>query len=770
MLASSSVLFAKGSFAVKPPATWVRIINPDSNAAPENGSSSTFILDDHQVRVGERTADRYYHHVQRIDSTAGLDDLSQLRLYFEPSYQQLTIHFIKIVRGKDTINALRPSEIRIIQQEEELDEQLFNGTLAAVVFLNDLRIGDIIDYSYTVSGENPVLNGRYVENFYLADSVPIKHLTLRLLCPSRRSLAMRTNNINIQPAIQTVGSDTEYFWERRDVAGISYEDITPQWVDPYPTVTLSEFQSWADVIKWGTSLYKLPTTQPPQLAAKIAEWKGEFSNASERAIAALRFVQDEIRYLGIELDRYSHQPTPPDKVFARRFGDCKDKSLLLVSILNSMDIQAAPALVNTSAGKTLDNRQPSPFAFDHVIVQAVIEGKTYWLDPTQSYQRGALSKYYDPPFERALVLREGNEALDKIPLPKSSSGSVAVNEVYQAPTSQSQVTLKVTMTYYGSEADNMRVRLSTQSLSDLAKSYLNYYAEDNPSIRAQALPTIDDDQTNNKIVVQETYSIDAFWKDGKHHFVADRIYSELTKPNISQRSMPLGVRYPLSITHTTLIDLSEHYRVKPMQTTISDDSMRFDYNSSATGNVIRLEYSLKTLADSVSVENVPKHLEMVDRIHNVLGFEIGGKVNVLGATGGPSNLTLSFIAALILLPFVVLISIVLVRRLNKNEGARSGAVRSIQKPGSTPDAAIRISSEDKIDEILERFTCPCGQKPYQRESPPVKERFVYDEARLIGVRLQCAHCRQYNDLYFRPATQEQAQVDLIVNPIESLRQ
>jgi hypothetical protein len=300
---------------------------------------------------------------------------------------------------------------------------------------------------------------------------------------------------------------------------------------------------------------------------------------------------------------------------------------------------------------------------------------------------------------------------------------------------------------------------------------LNYYAEDNPSIRAQGLPQIQDDQTNNRIVVHETYVIDSFWKDGKHHFIADRIYSELTKPNVSQRSMPLSVRYPLAISHTTLINLSELYNMRPTQTTISDDSLRFDYNASKDGNVIRLEYSLKTLADSVSVENVPQHLQMVDRIHNLLGFEIGGKASVLEGSGRrPSNTDLSIIGALILLPFVALISIVLVRRQNKSDATRSGTGGLRPKPGTTPDSAIGVAVEERIDEILARFRCPCGQRPYRPESPPEKERFAYDEARLIGVRLQCEGCRQYSDLYCRPATQEQEKVDLIVNSIESLRQ
>jgi hypothetical protein len=99
-----------------------------------------------------------------------------------------------------------------------------------------------------------------------------------------------------------------------------------------------------------------------------------------------------------------------------------------------MGIEAAPALVNSSDKSSLDSWQPTPFAFDHVIVRARINGRTYWLDPTISYQRGGLENYYDPPFERSLVLKAGTTELEKIPRPAGNAGSIDVLEVYSGRT------------------------------------------------------------------------------------------------------------------------------------------------------------------------------------------------------------------------------------------------------------------------------------------------------------------------------------------------
>jgi hypothetical protein len=80
-------------------------------------------------------------------------------------------------------------------------------------------------------------------------------------------------------------------------------------------------------------------------------------------------------------------PTSADTTWARRFGDCKAKSALLVALLRGLQIEAAPALVSTQNGDGLDGRLPLMQHFDHVIVQARINGRTYWFDGTRTGDR-----------------------------------------------------------------------------------------------------------------------------------------------------------------------------------------------------------------------------------------------------------------------------------------------------------------------------------------------------------------------------------------------
>lgn len=747
---SGTATSAKPRFLVKPPAAWVR--TPSVETEPRPGStmatgSTTLVLDDTEIRVSGASVERYYHYAQRIETTAGLDELSQLKFYFEPSYQNLIIHSIRIHRGGSIIPALKPAEIKTIQQEEELDQQLYNGTFASVVFMNDLRVGDIVDYAYTIRGENPVLGGRYADRVYLADYRATQKLRVRLLWPTERLLALRNLNSDLKPTIQTTAGETEYVWERNDVPAIPREDSTPGWAEQFPIIDLSEYKSWDDVVRWALPLYK---TSPPsrELTVKIEEWKSELKTPEGRALAALRFVQDEIRYLGIELGRYSHQPNPPAKVFLRRFGDCKDKSLLLAVILNSLGIEAAPALVNTRTGKALDSRQPTPFAFNHVIVQAKLAGKIYWLDPTIGYQRGTLAQYYDPPYARALVLREGSNSLEQIPPTSVDSGSTTVNEVYSVSDYLKPVPYVVTTIYRGADADAMRYRLSSQSQEQLSKDNLNYYAKLTPSIRLDGVNQVSDDQNANAITVTERYIIDQLWNEPQHDFYADQVSSALVKPEVAQRSTPLEIEHPTSLKQTIEIDLPQEIDVQSRSGVISDEAHQLTYRHSITGRKISLEYSLKSLNDHIAAAAVGKHLDTIEQMQNSMWLQIPRGTSVFTRTTAIPY-SLGKVLAFLLLPLLIVLFVLGYKRRARRQ-QNSDQVR--KRAGDSPESAISVRTLADIAMYLANVECVCGNRPYSPEAPPLQERFIYDGRRLSGLRMKCDGCGRLMDFYFSAQT------------------
>src|SRR5574341_364506 len=312
-----------GAFTITPPPAWVEPIRADLERPPRSGAEGgvDYLVVDDQLRVGPGERQAYRHLVTRVVSTKGIEDGSDVRVDFDPQYQRLVLHAVTIHRGTSRIPALHPGEVKIIQRERELDRRLYDGRLTAVIFLRDVRVGDVVESSYTLVGSNPIFGGRFADGFDLGYGVPVERLGVRILLPNGRPLAWRTHGLDLPPAVGKSGGGVEYRWSRGQVDSFHDEGDLPAGLRPYPWLEVSEWGEWADVVRWALPLYA-PGEPAAGMAERIAAWR-QLPDEAARGTAALRFVQDEVRYLGIELGPSSHRPHRPAEVFERRFGDCK---------------------------------------------------------------------------------------------------------------------------------------------------------------------------------------------------------------------------------------------------------------------------------------------------------------------------------------------------------------------------------------------------------------------------------------------------------------
>ena len=89
------------------------------------------------------------------------------------------------------------------------------------------------------------------------------------------------------------------------------EDDAPRWHDPWPVVAWSEFPDWRSVAAWAVPLYRVDDDQGRDLQAQVDAIARAHAAPGDRLLATLRFVQREIRYLGIEAGVGSHAPRAP---------------------------------------------------------------------------------------------------------------------------------------------------------------------------------------------------------------------------------------------------------------------------------------------------------------------------------------------------------------------------------------------------------------------------------------------------------------------------
>jgi hypothetical protein len=168
----------------------------------------------------------------------------------------------------------------------------------------------------------------------------------------------------------------------------------------------------------------------PDLLDLVDEAWQQTSDKRELVAWLCRFVADEIRYVGLELGVHGLKPYPPEVVLRRRFGDCKDKSLLLVTLLRLADVRAHVVVVrNFSSGRVhLDPMSPS--LFDHALVY--IDDLDVFFDPTSKYA-GLGTLPWQVQGVQGVVMHPGQERLVELPTSLPSSNVETLHLVLKDP-------------------------------------------------------------------------------------------------------------------------------------------------------------------------------------------------------------------------------------------------------------------------------------------------------------------------------------------------
>lgn len=618
-----------GEVRVSSVPAWVEPHAPDVLAAAPAGVSQGihYLLFDMQTRLEPHGRSTYRHFAARALSTAGVESLANLEISFDPSYQTLTLHFVQLRRDGRVIAKLDPAKIRVLQREKDLEALVYDGSKTANLFLDDVRVGDVIEYAYTLQGANPVFDGRLFGRFDLQWGSPLRDAYARLVVPRGREVHIAYRNTDVRPLVSEQSTDRSYGWHLSDVPARLVDDGAPTSFDPYEAIEWTEYADWSGVNRWAQPLYATPSTLTPPLRAVVDRIARAGDDPAQRLTAALQYVQREVRYLGVEIGPGSHAPNRPDVVLRRRFGDCKDKALLLVTLLRALGIEAAPALVNTSLRGELATMPPSPGVFNHVIVRARLSGQDYWLDATRTPQMSALASLYQPDYQQALVIADGTRQLTAVHVGAASRSTKSVHVVFDARGDDGQpVPYTVETVVEGGSAEAMRSRLAGSSREDLQQQYLNFYARYYPKVSVQQPFTVDDDQRRNRITVTEHYLIADFWQRAKRkarleaQLYAPDLLEALRVPSTAIRTSPLALPYPVALTHVMDVQLPSDWSIKPKQATVDNPAFRFERSVKPSPDGVTLTDHFETRLATVSSDQAPRYAADVDRARDELDY------------------------------------------------------------------------------------------------------------------------------------------------------
>ncbi len=600
--------------------------NYDKKPAARNIQDGAYdALVEEQINVDQQAT--YNHIITEIVTESGVQNNSEISVSFEPSFERVDFHEIIVWRNNKPQDRLNLEAFKMLPEENEFDRFIYDGTYSAKYILADIRKGDRIEYSYTVTGRNPIFDNKFCRNVYVQASNPTMHLYTTVLVSTTRKLNSKSFNLLSQPKISVVGGIKRYEWEDFQVPAALTNKNAPKWFNQYARVQFSDYNSWGDVVDWGVRINPLQTTFTGELAETITKLKKESAGDQKKYFrAAVTLVQDEVRYMGIETGPYSHKANTPAKVFKQRYGDCKDKSLLLASILNADGIEAHLALLNTELKDKLSDFIPSANLFDHAVVVAAVNGKQVWIDATISNQGGNGTDLYFPPYGKALVLKAGNNSLTDIP--QTKSGKIVCLEKYNIKDEISPVKFDVITTYTLNEADDTRDNLASSGITQTEKNYLDYYSKVYSKIEAADSIKVKDDKEKNEITVIESYTINNFFKRDSVNkkytadFYADYISRQL--PDIDgQTKTPVSVNYPYNIDYTIKVTMSNKWDIANEHDTINRKAYKFISDKIVTDNELALRYQFTYLKDYIPLDALSEFKsDIKDLKDNKLAYSI----------------------------------------------------------------------------------------------------------------------------------------------------
>ena len=184
--------------------------------------------------------------------------------------------------------------------------------------------------------------------------------------------------------------------------------------------------TWDGVAAWYSRL-TADRVEPDKHIVRIAEEKGIAGQAPEEAVrAAYRYAKGEIRYVAVELGIGRFEPRKAKSTAEALYGDCKDKSTLLISLLRSQGIDADYVLVRTDNVRPFPENLPS-LRFDHCIASVTLGGERVFMDPTcEECPFG----YLPPGDQGAFALIIDGERGIPVKLPRTaSSENVLLDEI-----------------------------------------------------------------------------------------------------------------------------------------------------------------------------------------------------------------------------------------------------------------------------------------------------------------------------------------------------
>jgi len=488
------------------------------------------------------------------------------------------------------------------------------GSVLGYEFELQLR-PDVLQHEWAFQGEDPVLRARFelrLPQGWEYDSYWLNHAAAQPETLEKGGLAWELNNIpaiekepNMPPWEALAGRLAITFYRRGGGGG----QASPA--------------SWQDVARGYARLAEDRVQASADIKQKVAELTRGKPDALTNIQALADFVQHQVRYVAIEIGIGGYQPHPASEIFAKGYGDCKDKATLLSAMLSEMGVESHFVLVNTNRN-LVEAKFPSMLNFDHVILAIRIPENISTITLFASEQHKSLGTvlYFDPtdtavplgylPWELQgswglFVGKDGGELVQLPLLPPAVNRLLRVAKL--SVDAQGNVQAEVQEIRWGEPAFTTRARLLALQESQRQQSleeFVGQFVGASSVVGSQVQHLAD---YNSSLMVQYRLLAKGYAKlAGNMLLLRPRLLGEKSSGILEEKERKYPVEFPNTGLDSDSFEfvLPSGYEVEELPEPVNIQSPFADYHSQVqvAGNVLKYQRNFTVKAVEVPLDRV----------------------------------------------------------------------------------------------------------------------------------------------------------------------
>ncbi len=335
-------------------------------------SSKTLTLNQDKKILEKEVLDFY-----KIINSAGRDMFSDYRIRFKEEKDKINVLEALTIKKDLKKIPVENKAINTITPTEHKGASLYSNILDKVYSFQNVEPYDAVFMNYVK--ETPVIDGFIASKVLFQGENPKLSMNFRVKIPQNLSLFNKLSSKKIEQKIDKHENYKIYTWEMKDIPKFKIEEYRPpsNYLSPY--LIFSTSKDWSNIV---TKLYNEfhKKTKPDSLIKKKArELIKEEKSDKGKILKIYKFITKDIKKITLPLGQDGYYPHKASKVLKNFYGDIRDKSSLLISLLKAAKFKPFPVFVPDT--KTPEKELVVMDQFKTIFVAVPLNGELIFLNP-----------------------------------------------------------------------------------------------------------------------------------------------------------------------------------------------------------------------------------------------------------------------------------------------------------------------------------------------------------------------------------------------------